>query len=121
MNSRQKRLVLCILFVISTIATASWVTPMGSVVEVSQGIMETENDLVIDVVIKETDLQISIPEYRDFEVNIPQPNIITETPKLEAPKIESNKVAYLTFDDGPSPVTEDILNILKSRTYAVPG
>ncbi|MEG2192730.1 MAG: polysaccharide deacetylase family protein [Oscillospiraceae bacterium] len=48
-------------------------------------------------------------------LNISQENAQEKETTGEAPQEASEKLAYLTFDDGPSPRTEEILDILKKQ------
>ena len=64
------------------------------------------------VVIKKEGLEIQV------KLPVPQPAALPKAkpkPKLKAPKPLEGKIAYLTFDDGPSELTSQVLDILKEH------
>lgn len=58
-------------------------------------------------------LNDEIPKAFTFKTNIPEPEKPQPTKRI--PSVISNKTIYLTFDDGPSYLTEKILKILEQE------
>lgn len=94
----------------------------------SEDITENEDPLNLDPTnennLKEEEIQSTVPaedkggkednpvESNDYTISKPKYNIIHTLNKKNA---WSHKTVYLTFDDGPSPITDKVLDILKKE------